>query len=199
MNLIHITAPAPLFTNTFLILTQAGHAVAIDPAADPEVYLGRLERENVRLTHILLTHGHYDHVGAVETLQQKTGAEVYVQPEDTGRPPMFPLPHLGKTYPDDGILKIDELEFRVWHTPGHTPGSVCLYCDGVLFSGDTLFAGSCGRVDLPGGSAGDMRRSLAMLAQLPLPGDTKVMPGHEYFSTLGEERRHNPYLLGEWY
>lgn len=199
MNLIHITASAPLFTNTFLILTKAGHAVAIDPAADPAVYLRRIEQEKVQLTHILLTHGHYDHVGAVAELQKKTGAAVYVQPEDTNNPPMFPLPSIGTAYPEDGILQIDELEFHIWRTPGHTLGSVCLYCDGVLFSGDTLFAGSCGRVDLPGGSAADMRNSLSMLAKLPLAGDTKVLPGHEYFSTFGEELRHNPYLLGEWY
>lgn len=199
MNLIHITASAPLFTNTFLILTQAGHGIVIDPAADPEVYLRRLKQEGAQLTHILLTHGHYDHVGAVVELEKQTGAVVYVEPVDTVKPPMFPLPRIGKAYPEDGILRIDELEFRIWHTPGHTPGSVCLYCDGVLFSGDTLFAGSCGRVDLPGGSAAEMRRSLSMLAKLPLPGETKVMPGHEYFSTLGEERRQNPYLLGEWY
>lgn len=199
MNLIHITASAPLFTNTFLILTQAGHGIVIDPAADPEVYLRRLKQEGAQLTHILLTHGHYDHVGAVVELEKQTSAVVYVEPVDTAKPPMFPLPHMGKAYPEDGILRIDELEFHIWHTPGHTPGSVCLYCDGVLFSGDTLFAGSCGRVDLPGGSAAEMRRSLSMLAKLPLPGETKVMPGHEYFSTLGEERRQNPYLLGEWY
>ena len=199
MNLIHITASAPLFTNTFLILTQAGHGIVIDPAADPEVYLRRLKQEGAQLTHILLTHGHYDHVGAVVELEKQTGAVVYVEPVDTAKPPMFPLPRIGKAYPEDGILRIDELEFRIWHTPGHTPGSVCLYCDGVLFSGDTLFAGSCGRVDLPGGSAAEMRRSLSMLAKLPLPGETKVMPGHGYFSTLGEERRQNPYLLGEWY
>lgn len=199
MNLIHITASAPLFTNTFLILTQAGHGIVIDPAADPEVYLRRLKQEGAQLTHILLTHGHYDHVGAVLELEKQTGAVVYVEPVDTAKPPMFPLPRMGKAYPEDGILRIDELEFHIWHMPGHTPGSVCLYCDGVLFSGDTLFAGSCGRVDLPGGSAAEMRRSLSMLSKLPLPGETKVMPGHEYFSTLGEERRQNPYLLGEWY
>ena len=199
MNLIHITASVPLFTNTFLILTQAGHGIVIDPAADPEVYLRRLKQEGAQLTHILLTHGHYDHVGAVVELEKQTGAVVYVEPVDTAKPPMFPLPRIGKAYPEDSILRIDELEFHIWHTPGHTPGSVCLYCDGVLFSGDTLFAGSCGRVDLPGGSAVEMRRSLSMLAKLPLPGETKVMPGHEYFSTLGEERRQNPYLLGEWY
>ena len=170
MNLIHITASAPLFTNTFLILTQAGHGIVIDPAADPEVYLRRLKQEGAQLTHILLTHGHYDHVGAVVELEKQTGAAVYVEPVDTAKPPMFPLPCIGKAYPEDGILRIDELEFHIWHTPGHTPGSVCLYCDGVLFSGDTLFAGSCGRVDLPGGSAAEMRRSLSMLAKLPLPG-----------------------------
>ena len=83
------------------------------------------------------------------------------------------------------------MKIQVIQTPGHTIGGCCYYIadEQTLFSGDTLFAGSCGRVDLPGGSAAEMRRSLSMLAKLPLPGETKVMPGHEYFSTLGEERR----------
>ena len=81
---------------------------------------------------------------------------------------------------------------RLWHTPGHTKGGVCLYTDGCLFCGDTLFAGSCGRMDLPGGSVAEMQKSLAFIAALPLPDETKVLPGHERFSTLGAERRQNP-------
>ena len=92
---------------------------------------------------------------------------------------------------------MDELTFRIWHTPGHTPGGVVIACGDRLFSGDTLFAGSCGRVDLPGGSSAEMQRSLALVADLPLPDETTVYPGHESFTTLGQERRSNPYLMGE--
>ena len=112
---------------------------------------------------------------------------------------MFPLASSDQGYPVSGEFTIDDLTFRCWHTPGHTPGSWCLWCDGVLFSGDTLFAGSCGRVDLHGGSARQMQASLSLLANLPLPDETTVCPGHEDFSTLGQERRTNPYLLGDWY
>ena len=93
----------------------------------------------------------------------------------------------------------DELTFKIYHTPGHTPGGVCLSCYGLLFSGDTLFAGSCGRTDFPGGSMQEMAKSLSLLAELPLPDATKVLPGHEDFTTLGQERRSNPYMNEAWF
>ena len=102
-------------------------------------------------------------------------------------------------WPADGKLQIDELPLTVYHTPGHTPGGVCIVCYGLLFSGDTLFAGSCGRTDFPGGSMQEMGKSLSLLAELPLPDATKVLPGHGEFSTLGQERRSNPYMNGAWY
>lgn len=199
MELLHISGPWPLQTNTFLLFTAAGHAVVIDPAADPQTYLDKAAERGAVITHLLLTHGHYDHVGAVEALKRRTGAVVMMDPADAKGDQMFPLRAVDAGYPESGAFTVDELAFRCWHTPGHTPGSWCLWCDGALFSGDTLFAGSCGRVDLPGGSAQQMRASLSMIANLPLPDETKVYPGHESFSTLGRERRTNPYLLGEWY
>ena len=201
MNLKHITGPWPLCTNTFLLITAGGHGIAVDPAADPACYLAPLEQAGAKLTHIFLTHGHYDHVGAVAALRRRTGAKVYMDAADAKGDQMFPLtPDLVDcSWPQDGVLTVDELTFRLWHTPGHSPGSVCLACGDKLFSGDTLFASSCGRVDLPGGDPAQMRRSLSMLAALPLPDETEVLPGHESFSTLGRERRSNPYLLGEWF
>ena len=163
MNIQHIHGVPPLYTNTFLIITNAKHGILIDAAAEPGVYLKALDEAGATLTHILLTHGHYDHVGAV--------AE----------------------------LTIDELTFKIYHTPGHTGGGVCLSCYGLLFSGDTLFAGSCGRTDFPGGSMQEMAKSLSLLAELPLPDATKVLPGHEGFSTLGQERSTNPYMNAAWY
>ena len=106
---------------------------------------------------------------------------------------------LTDNWPANDELTIDELTFKIYHTPGHTGGGVCLSCYGLLFSGDTLFAGSCGRTDFPGGSMQEMAKSLSLLAELPLPDATKVLPGHEGFSTLGQERSTNPYMNGAWY
>lgn len=201
MKIQHIPGLPPLYTNTFLIVTDAGHGILVDAAAAPRTYLDALQRENAVLTHILLTHGHYDHVGAVAALREQTGCKVYMDPADAAGSQMLPL-SLGlvdENWPEGDELTIDELTFRVYHTPGHTPGSVCLQCGGLLFSGDTLFAGSCGRTDLPGGSMAQMQKSLSMLAALPLADETQVLPGHEAFSTLGRERRGNPCLNGAWF
>ncbi|HIZ61203.1 MAG TPA: MBL fold metallo-hydrolase [Candidatus Gemmiger avistercoris] len=201
MKIQHIPGLPPLYTNTFLIVTDAGHGILVDAAAAPRTYLDALQRENAVLTHILLTHGHYDHVGAVAALREQTGCKVYMDPADAAGSQMLPLSRglVDENWPEGDELTIDELTFRVYHTPGHTPGSVCLQCGGLLFSGDTLFAGSCGRTDLPGGSMAQMQKSLSMLAALPLADETQVLPGHEAFSTLGRERRGNPCLNGAWF
>ena len=201
MKIQHIPGLPPLYTNTFLIVTDAGHGILVDAAAAPRTYLDALQRENAVLTHILLTHGHYDHVGAVAALREQAGCKVYMDPADAAGSQMLPLSRglVDENWPEGDELTIDELTFRVYHTPGHTPGSVCLQCGGLLFSGDTLFAGSCGRTDLPGGSMAQMQKSLSMLAALPLADETQVLPGHEAFSTLGRERRGNPCLNGAWF
>ena len=201
MKIQHIPGLPPLYTNTFLIVTDAGHGILVDAAAAPRTYLDALQRENAVLTHILLTHGHYDHVGAVAALREQTGCKVYMDPADAAGSQMLPLSRglVDENWPEGDELTIDELTFRVYHTPGHTPGSVCLQCGGLLFSGDTLFAGTCGRTDLPGGSMAQMQKSLSMLAALPLADETQVLPGHEAFSTLGRERRGNPCLNGAWF
>lgn len=201
MKIQHIPGLAPLYTNTFLLVTDAGHGIVVDPAAAPQTYLDALQAAGASLTHILLTHGHYDHVGAVADLRKATGCQVYMDPADAQGSAMLPLTRdqVDAPWPAGDKLAIDELTFRIYHTPGHTPGSVCLGCGELLFSGDTLFAGSCGRTDLPGGSVRAMQQSLALLAGLPLPDDTQVLPGHESFTTLGRERRSNPYLNGAWW
>lgn len=201
MKIRHIYGLAPLYTNTFLIVTDAGHGIVVDPAAAPQTYLDALREEGAQLTHILLTHGHYDHVGAVAQLRKDTGCKVYMDPVDAVGSRMQPLTSdlVDSDWPADGTLVVDECAFAVYHTPGHTPGSVCLACGELLFSGDTLFAGSCGRTDLPGGDMRQMQQSLSLLAELPLSDDTQVLPGHEAFSTLGKERRTNPYLNGAWF
>lgn len=146
MKIYHIPAAPPLYTNTFLLVGENGLAAAVDPAAGAQEYLRLLEQEGARLTHILLTHGHYDHVGAVEELQRKTGAKVWLAPQDACGGELFPF-----TTPDNAYA--DGEEIRVGHgsrVPRHRHArpqrrSVCLLCGGLLFSGDTLFAGDVGR------------------------------------------------------
>lgn len=201
MELLHIPGPAILATNTFLLVTGGGHAAAIDPAAPARFYLDALREKNAQLSDIFLTHGHYDHVGGALELAKATGAALYIDPQDLRGKRLYPL-RAGdadfKPWPAEGTLALDELTFRFYHTPGHTPGSICIYVEGegLLFSGDTLFAGSCGRTDFEAGDPAAMRQSLALLRDLPLPDDTRVFPGHDRFTTLGEERRSNPYMAG---
>ena len=193
MKAFHIVGPAPLCTNTFLLVTDAGHAVAIDPAADASLYEQALEQTGAKLTHILCTHGHYDHVGAVKQLKEKWGCKVYLDPADAKGNSSLPMTESDSGYVDGGEIKVDELTFKTWHTPGHTPGSWVILCGDMFFTGDTLFHGN-GRTDLPGGSMMQMEESLQKLLELPVPDKARVLPGHEAFSTMADEKRHNYYL-----
>ena len=193
MKIYHIPAAPPLYTNTFLLVGENGLAAAVDPAAGAQEYLRLLEQEGARLTHILLTHGHYDHVGAVEELQRKTGAKVWLAPQDACGGELFPFTTPDNAYADGEEIRVDtDLAFRVIATPGHTRGSSCLICGDTIFSGDTLFEGCCGRTDLPGGDGAQMLASLKRLAELP--GDYHVLPGHGGDTTLERERRTNYYM-----
>ena len=125
MKLIHIHGVWPLYTNTFLLITAAGHAVVVDPAAEAETYLAQLKENNATLTDIFLTHGHYDHVGSVAALKKATGAKVHMDLADAKGDQMYPLtPDLiDAPWPaGNSEYQVDELTFRIWHTPGHTPG-----------------------------------------------------------------------------
>lgn len=201
MKVTHILGAAPLYTNTFLIVTDQKHGILIDAAAEPETYKKALAEQGATLTHILLTHGHYDHVGAVAALRRETGCKVYLDPADALGNDLYPLKSsdVDEAWPVSGSLAIDELTFTVYHTPGHTPGSVVLALGNMLFCGDTLFAGSCGRTDMPGGSSIRMQQSLSMLAESDLRDDAQVLPGHGESSTLGLERRSNPFMTEGMY
>lgn len=194
MQAFHVPGPAPLYTNSYLLISDAGHGVIIDPAAEPEQNTKLLQEHSASLTAILCTHGHYDHVGSAQELCRSTGAKVYCEAADLRNDQLYPLSQADSGYEEGAAVTVDELAFMVWHTPGHTPGSVVLQCGGYLFTGDTLFQGSMGRTDLPGGSETEMMDSLRKLAALPLPRETQILPGHGDFSTLGQELDTNYYL-----
>ena len=194
MQAFHIPGAAPLYTNTFLLISDAGHAVVIDPAADAQTYDKILKENHARLTTILCTHGHYDHVGSAEALRIEWNAKLYCEAADLAGDRMYPLSAADCGYAEGETVSVDELQFTVWHTPGHTPGGVVLLCGEYLFCGDTLFAGSIGRTDLEGGSSAQMAESLRKLAKLPIPRGTQVLPGHGEFSTFGDELDNNYFI-----
>ena len=171
---------------------DSNRCVVIDPGDEPERILTFLRENGLLLEGILLTHGHFDHVGGVKTLAAETNCPVYIRAEETAMPPQMTAGPLYFTHEYPAQFQIAGMDFSVLHTPGHTPGSVCLCAEDVMFSGDTLFAGSCGRTDLPGGDWSTLVSSLHLLRDLP--GDYRVFPGHAEATTLAEERRYNLYL-----
>ena len=188
------TLPLGLFrTNCYVVYPEgADHCIVIDPGYDGKKILRFLEEKDLSLDGILLTHGHFDHIGAVKDLVEATDCRVFLRPEEHTMPQTITA---GKLYATDEYppqFQIASMTFHALHTPGHTPGSVCLICQDAMFSGDTLFAGTCGRTDLPGGDWATIMVSLAKLRDLP--GDYRVFPGHGESTTLAQERQCNPYL-----
>ncbi len=190
-------ASGPLEVNTYLIAGDDKKAVVIDPAR-AEKLLSILRENELTLTHILLTHGHYDHISAVKRLKEATGARVLIHRNDakalvTPNRNLVAIMHVDavQTAADelvgDGPLKAGGFDFTVLHTPGHSPGSVCYLLGDTLFSGDTLFYRDIGRCDLPGSDFAAMKTSIERL--LTLPEETKVYPGHMRETTIGEEKR----------
>ena len=182
-------------TNCYIIHDETStKCCVIDPGYDADLILDKLDSLGLSLEAILLTHGHFDHVGAVKELAAETGCDVYIHSSDLTMPPMMtagPL-YYTKTYAEGSQLNLAGLEITVLHTPGHTPGSVCLLCGTSLFSGDTLFQGSCGRTDLPGGDWATILQSLKRLAGIE--GNFWVFPGHGGSTTLRDEKKYNPYM-----
>ena len=192
---IHSFPLGDYMTNCYIIHDEAStDCCVIDPGYDAEDILDFLGRKGLKLIAILLTHGHFDHVGAVKDLVAETGCRVYLHEAELTMPPMFTAGklHYSHTYSEGDVLNLAGMIIQVMHTPGHTPGSVCLRVEDALFSGDTLFAMSCGRTDLPGGSWNTIQESLKRLAALK--EDLRVYPGHGESTTLAMEKRYNPYM-----
>ena len=196
---VKVLQVGPIGTNCYLLEDEKAHVAAvIDPGDEAGRILQVIKDDGVDVKYILLTHGHYDHTTAVPELHQALPqAEIYIHRADANGAgsQLFPLagqiPDL-KFYDEGDALTLGELTIQVLHTPGHSKGSVTLKVGDVLFCGDTLFAGSCGRTDLAGGSYAEIMASLKKLGQLP--GDYHVCPGHDVTSTLERERRSNPFL-----
>lgn len=194
MKTLHLIGPPPYETNCFVLISDAGRALVIDPALPAYRIKTVLKNHNAELAMMLLTHGHFDHVLGVKDLAEEYGCPVYLDPADVKGSSFYPLEMETVGYTEGGTVELDEIKITAIHTPGHTEGSWLLHCEDLLFTGDTLFAGSVGRTDLPGGDPAKLRQSLAKIKTLDLAGDTQVLPGHGPFSTLDEERSTNPYL-----
>lgn len=196
---VKVLQVGPIGTNCYLLEDEKAHVAAvIDPGDEAGRILQVIKDDGMDVKYILLTHGHYDHTTAVPELHQALPqAEIYIHKADANGAGsrLFPLagqiPDL-KFYDEGDALTLGELTIQVLHTPGHSKGSVTLKVGDVLFCGDTLFAGSCGRTDLAGGSYEEIMASLKKLGELP--GDYHVCPGHDVTSTLERERRSNPFL-----
>jgi glyoxylase-like metal-dependent hydrolase (beta-lactamase superfamily II) len=174
-------------------------AAVVDPAWDVEAILKTAAESDLRITTVLLTHTHFDHINGVEALLQATDARVCVHKKEAGL--LQAALRTGsniQTVKSGDDLRVGGVTIHFLHTPGHTPGSQCFYVNDRLITGDTLFIRGCGRCDLPGGDAEQMYHSLSHTLKR-MDDHTHVYPGHNYaevpVSTLGEEKKRNPYLL----
>ena len=190
------TMPLGLYqTNTYIVSREGSNkCIVIDPGYEADTILNRTALLGLQVEAILLTHAHFDHLGAVRGIVADTDCRVFVEEKELTLPPTMTDGPIFYTdlYPAEGVISVADLDIKVIRTPGHTPGSVCLLIADAMFSGDTLFAGSMGRCDFPGSSIFDMRKSLKKLYNLA--GDYRVFPGHAEATTLEYERKTNPYL-----
>jgi glyoxylase-like metal-dependent hydrolase (beta-lactamase superfamily II) len=195
-----------LGTNCYIVFSEKSRQAAIiDPGGSTQEILNVVKKENLTVKYIINTHGHADHVLGNLKVKEATGAPILIHADDAdmlvsaqknlsmyigGGASCGPADKLLK---EGDIIKIDDIELKVLHTPGHTPGGISLLCGKVVISGDTLFAESIGRTDFPGGSYGQLIDSIKKKL-IPLGDDVKVYPGHGPDTTIGWERKMNPFI-----
>ena len=187
---------------------QSGEALVIDPADETEAIIARAKKNNLKIKYIVNTHGHVDHFSGNSDMKKLTGAQIIVHEDDADRLTstpasllaMFnakPSPAADITVKDGDQIRVGNVTLNVLHTPGHSEGSMSLYTEGIVFTGDTLFVEAVGRTDFPGSSWDVMYQSI-QTKLFPLPDETLVLPGHNYgrtaTSTIGHEKQYNPFL-----
>ena len=206
MKVYKIEQPSPYAANCYAVVSKSNNTALIDAPIDAKSILSALDKNNEHLKAVLLTHGHFDHIMAAAELYEKTGAAVYIHELDAPKLKSSYLsvadffgiknfiPFYNETTVADGdVITLDEISFRVMHTPGHTSGGVCYIAENVIFSGDTLFEMSVGRCDMPDGDEETLYKSLKKLSELT--GNYRIYPGHGAPTELSFEKKYNPYLL----
>jgi hydroxyacylglutathione hydrolase len=212
--LLATAAAPPFYKNAYLVgCEKTRQAIVIDPGDEVEELIAQVTEPGLEVTHVLLTHAHLDHITGVRRAKEAFGAPVYLHDRD--RPlydavvqqglmfglPVDPQPAPDRSYSSGDIIRFGEYEVRVHDTPGHSPGGVCLQVGAAgedgrdLFVGDTLFAGSIGRTDLPGGDYAALIQSIKTVL-FAFPDEARVYSGHGEPTTIGRERRTNPFLQG---
>lgn len=197
----------PLEVNCYIVGSEnTGKAAVIDPGGNVDSILEILRQHDLTLTMVINTHGHFDHIGANRSLIEKTACELLIHHDDAPllqraaeHAALFGLSTSRSPEPtgllkDGDIIMVGDLALKVIHTPGHSPGGICLHVDDCLFVGDTLFCGSIGRTDLPGGNHQQLINNIKEKL-LCLADETKVYPGHGPATSIGQEKRDNPFLI----